>query len=522
MLWYAVVCSIMATCRYKRLFPALSFQLFKPSLLVSLSHVLLRLSHFKGFKIEFNPKKRTAEQNGLQKFTPNLAEHVIAEMLSSVAFLEEKPAAQHLCVLTFCSRISMEGLSLSELFNRGQRIFINVRESTLASADPQLQSQIEEAIAYLERASDLVQRLGIFSENEFLDDINANDLRFLLVNAYLGSLILQRTGSNRKAILESSKVRQYDLSKIGNLSVNAQAQPHDKAFTHQTNSIDYLFQKHLLEFLNTCEVHQIIPESDIMLLKRFQDTDTAPRLDAATSREQKIERYKREKEMEGKIKDLQAVLDKAGEKSGETDVDIEDIERDLVMSLVNFHILKSMEHLQSIGQEYVMVLEMEKMRERAALGDATDLRSHTAQPKIDPRNASGPLLSSAGVPLRPFVITSKRQELRDQVFRPGWALPTMTIDEYLQQEEERGNIIKGGYVSKINIVWSDGIINFLIMSWNYSGKEQPEKPEIDDNDHEALDAETMKSRDWDVYKEDNPRGWGKTSLVNRPYVCNEI
>jgi hypothetical protein len=51
------------------------------------------------------------------------------------------------------------------------------------------------------------------------------------------------------------------------------------------------------------------------------------------------------------------------------------------------------------------------------------------------------------VPLRPFVITSKRQELRDQVFRPGWALPTMTIDEYLQQEEERGNHIKGGYVS---------------------------------------------------------------------------
>ncbi|GAB5588280.1 Type 2A phosphatase-associated protein 42 [Umbelopsis nana] len=341
----------------------------------------------------------------------------------------------------------MERLSLSELYNRGQRIFINVRESTFASADPQLQSQIEEGIAYLERASDLVQRLGIFSENEFLDDINANDLRFLLVNAYLGSLILQRTGSNRKAILESSK-------------------------------------KHLLEFLNTCEVHQIIPESDTVLLKRFQDTDTAPRLDAATSREQKIERYKREKEMEGKIKDLQAVLDKAGEKSGETDVDIEDIERDLVMSLVNFHILKSMEHLQSIGQEYVMVLEMEKMRERAALGDATDLRSHTAQPKIDPRNASGPLLSSTGVPLRPFVITSKRQELRDQVFRPGWALPTMTIDEYLQQEEERGNIIKGG------------------------GKEQPEKPEIDDNDHEALDAETMKSRDWDVYKEDNPRGWG--------------
>lgn len=194
-------------------------------------------------------------------------------------------------------------------------------------------------------------------------------------------------------------------------------------------------------------MHQIIPDSDIKLLKRFQDTDAAPRLDAATSREQKIERYRREKEMEGKIKNLQAVLDKNGEKSGDTNVDVEDIERDLVMSLIQFQVLKSLEHLQSISQEYVMVLEMEKMRERAARGDTTDLRAPITQSRVDPRNATGPLLSSTGVPLRPFVITSKRQELRDQVFRPGWALPTMTIDEYLQQEEERGNHIKGGYVS---------------------------------------------------------------------------
>jgi immunoglobulin-binding protein 1 len=112
------------------------------------------------------------------------------------------------------------------------------------------------------------------------------------------------------------------------------------------------------------------------------------------------------------------------------------------MSLVQFQIIKSLEHLQSIDQEYVMVLEMEKMRERAARGDTSDQRS--PQPRIDPRNATGPLLSKTGTPLRPFIITSKRQELKDQVFRPGWALPTMTIDEYLQQEEERGNHIKGG------------------------------------------------------------------------------
>lgn len=48
----------------------------------------------------------------------------------------------------------------------------------------------------------------------------------------------------------------------------------------------------------------------------------------------------------------------------------------------------------------------------------------------------------------------------------------------------------------------------LNTQYVYSGKDQPKKPEIDDNDYEALDAETMKARDWDVYKEDNPKGWG--------------
>ncbi|KAH8550944.1 TAP42-like protein [Umbelopsis sp. PMI_123] len=338
----------------------------------------------------------------------------------------------------------MESLSLSELFNRGQGVFLSLRESKLASADPQFQSQVEQGIAYLERASDLVQRLGIFSENEILEDINANDLRFLLVNAYLGGLQLQRTGGNRKEILDSAK-------------------------------------KYLLDFLHTCEIHQIISSADAKLFKRFQDANATPNMNVATSREQKIERYKREKEIEGKIKELQAILEKSNDTTGQGDVDVEDIERDLVMTLVQYQILKSLEHLQSIEQEYVMVLEMEKMRERAARGETSDLRS--PQPRIDPRNATGPLLSNTGAPLRPFIITSKRQELKDQVFRPGWALPTMTIDEYLQQEEERGNIIKGG------------------------GKE-PEKPEIDDNNYEALDAETMKARDWDEYKEDNPRGWG--------------
>ncbi|WFD36976.1 Type 2A phosphatase-associated protein 42 [Malassezia cuniculi] len=59
-------------------------------------------------------------------------------------------------------------------------------------------------------------------------------------------------------------------------------------------------------------------------------------------------------------------------------------------------------------------------------------------------SAGGPLLSDTGKPLRPFTIMPSRAQIKDEVFRPSHRLPTMTIDEYLEEERRRGNIISGG------------------------------------------------------------------------------
>lgn len=60
------------------------------------------------------------------------------------------------------------------------------------------------------------------------------------------------------------------------------------------------------------------------------------------------------------------------------------------------------------------------------------------------------LISGGGRVLRPFTILpstmglSDRERLRSEVFRADHRLPTMTIDEYLAEEQRRGNIITGG------------------------------------------------------------------------------
>lgn len=99
--------------------------------------------------------------------------------------------------------------------------------------------------------------------------------------------------------------------------------------------------------------------------------------------------------------------------------------------------------------------------------------------QIDPNTA---LLDSKGRVQRPFVITS-RQDVQKTVFRPGHSLPTMSIDEYLDREMERGN--------------------FLSQKDNVEKKE-----EGSDDEEEGGKGNVYKMREMDSFKDDNARGWG--------------
>ncbi|KAI8380981.1 TAP42-like protein [Radiomyces spectabilis] len=336
----------------------------------------------------------------------------------------------------------LENLPLGQLFRTGQKLLFDLEESSLASNDPAYQDQVADATARLVRVNELITRLDMFSSNELIEDVNTNDLRFLMVPAYLGNLTLKKTGiENRKATLEIAK--------------------------------DYY-----KEFLAVCKEHQLMGKQDVEEFERHS-AESKSSLNPAIQRQQKIERFKREKAIREKIESLQKQLGAA-----EEDQDMDDMARDCILAEIDIEILKSLEQLHSINQEMVMVKEMEIMQEMMAKRGTIHDADTRAPPK--PRENWGrdkPLLNPKGKPLQPFVITNKRQQLKDQVFKPGWNLPTMTIDEYLQQEKERGNIIEGG-------------------------GEQPPKPEIDDNDEAAIDAETMKKREWDEFVEANPRGWG--------------
>jgi immunoglobulin-binding protein 1 len=171
--------------------------------------------------------------------------------------------------------------------------------------------------------------------------------------------------------------------------------------------------------------------------------------------------------------------------------------RKLYLAEISLYTHQSFQSLDMITQELDMLSQMrnappipadalrdDPRRRNAAEQNAYSERLDAPLSQLLGGGRSGPLLSKAGKPLQPFTLTNRRTELQNGVFRSGHNLPTMSIDEYLEEERKRGGIIEGG------------------------NNEMPQ--EIDEDDLDKADEETMKARAWDEFTEANPRGSGNT------------
>lgn len=168
---------------------------------------------------------------------------------------------------------------------------------------------------------------------------------------------------------------------------------------------------------------------------------------------------------------------------------------------------------KSLRQYLLLLLELHAVHTAGVLESAMqelELLQHAPAPseappadptwRLDSRFFSGPLLSESGKPLRPFTITSAhdRTQVKNEAFRPSHRLPTMTIDEYLAEEQRRGNIISGGGHAQAA-----------------EATPREARAELAENDGTAAaeEAEEEARREaihWDAFTEANPRGTGNT------------
>ncbi|PGH36989.1 hypothetical protein GX50_00225 [[Emmonsia] crescens] len=318
--------------------------------------------------------------------------------------------------------------------------------------------QLSDVITEFEECQRRIAQLSLFSANESLDDIATGDLQYLTIDYILADL-LQRS---------------YDADRIKSL---------------QRSRDEYE------KYLESLDQYGLLSPDDKKLYERYTDNprlfSLAPLNDAAARRSIKVSRFREEKEMKQRLEYLSQ-----NQNSLQAD---DDLVRQLYIAEIKLYTHQTFQALDMLSQELSMLSSAQ-----AAAPSANPVYDHDTR-KRDPSDPSvfsdrldiglaqnirgggtGPLLSKTGVPLQPFVLTSRRTDLRKGVFRPGHNLPTMSIDEYLEEERKRGGIIEGG------------------------GEQSGQPKEIDEDDLEKADEETMKARAWDEFTEENPRGSGNT------------
>ncbi|KAL3472100.1 TAP42-like protein [Aspergillus californicus] len=346
--------------------------------------------------------------------------------------------------------------TLSALFTEAKREKTAL-ESRPDSNTEAYRSDVNATIAKLEECQRLASALSMFSSNELLEDISTNDLPYLTVDYHIAELLQRSYSSDREATLQRV-LRQYE------------------------------------RYLARLEDYRILNDKDRKLYERYAANPESFSLtatnDAATRRDVKITRFREEKELKQRLEYL-------SENHQQLQSDDDDV-RQLYTAEINLYSHQTFQSLDLLTQELSMLSMIRRMPPKPEDSQGDDARRRNQSngenysERLDPSLAQllrggklGPILSKEGKPMQPFTLLDRRTQLQNGVFRPSHNLPTMTIDEYIAEEHKRGGVVKGGEESGL-------------------------KPEVDEDDLDQADAETLKARAWDEYKEANPKGSGNT------------
>ncbi|UZJ51820.1 hypothetical protein CBS101457_001140 [Exobasidium rhododendri] len=207
--------------------------------------------------------------------------------------------------------------------------------------------------------------------------------------------------------------------------------------------------------------------------------------------------------------------------------------RSYLLMLCHLHALLALSALDSIVMELTLLSSMpsnaqslSQEREGRERHEAEKRQNEDQEEwKLDQRWGSSntaPLLDAKGKPNRPFTILPSgssaasgqssmgvsatqnqldaRTRLREQVFQSSHRLPTMSIDEFLEEEQRRGNIITGGGQASADAPTSSELLSLRSQGHGVGTREA----------EDADDQQRRKANDWDDFAESNPKGMGNT------------
>lgn len=351
-----------------------------------------------------------------------------------------------------------QGRTLRQEFEHAHKLLELLKSSPNRPDSPEYQKLVAETLKSFNQCKEFVYKLSLFSDNESREDISTNDIKYLTVEYYMG-MVTEK----------SQRLSRLDTIKL---------------------AIDYYF-KFLKDLRNYGLLENVIS-------KRIQETLSTGKItlgdvkstNPATMRAEKIERFKKTKELQEKIKELSSSTD-------------EEALREVEFTRLESFAVEAVSSLDMLNTELDMVVRfptpgsatVDQHGEEARNDKRFELRGSEKgyTDKVEARltNKNLPILSKTGKVNRPFTIVStKRDQIQRRVMGTGQYLPTMSVEEYLEEEMKRGGIIQGGGPSS----------------------KQDDSSE-DEDDEEKANQKTLKAREWDEFVEANPKGSGNT--INR-------
>ncbi|TDZ51852.1 Uncharacterized protein CTRI78_v007291 [Colletotrichum trifolii] len=338
-------------------------------------------------------------------------------------------------------------------------------ENSYEASSPSYHDDLRTAITEYESCLDIISRASLFSPNECLEDLATSSLPYLLITSHLADLH-QKVSSQRPI------ERRVNLERARE--------------SYET-------------FLGLLDAYDLLSDANKELYSSYTDEplafSTLGSTDPSRRRDVKIANFKSERALKQRLETLRR------DPRYQDDEGDDEIVRDLHLAHVAYAAHMTFQGLEGINRELEILAQatVPLMPSQTSVeeDDRRRTEGRTADGFTDRLEApqrlqslfgqrGGPILSKDGKPLQPFTLVGNRAEMAAGVFRPGHNLPTMSIDEYLDLEKERGGIIEGGGEA----------------SWH--------RPEPNEDDYEKADEETMKARAWDEFVEANPKGSGNT------------
>ncbi|KAE9417848.1 hypothetical protein Angca_006045, partial [Angiostrongylus cantonensis] len=277
--------------------------------------------------------------------------------------------------------------TLADEFKKAEKVINDITDGHFSTAD--LQSRIREAIQTLENLTTSVSKLNLFSDNEQVEDLPTSSLCFLLIPCYLG------VAHHNTVTDPSHRAEQLRLAKV-----------YYTDFLRRLHCYGFKIGKSLL----LQEDEEECSDEANSLKKKFTGEEL---------REQKIARFRKEKELKAIIEQLRGHLD-----LNKTD---ESVQRTLHLTVLRYWSQKVLEELESIEGELPLVEMMQKRMQASS-----EEKGPSVVDKKPSVNSS--LLVSGGKSegLKPFIITRSTQQ--KSVFGLGYpSIPTMTVDEWYNQ-----------------------------------------------------------------------------------------